>query len=206
MSVGKANVAMVAEDFVRKPQSWEIGNSRPPRNFLSQIHWAQATVTLQQTVSGSSDTELNFLFSLSAITQLAGIAAYFDQYCIYAVTIAATPGPNQGAGGTYGILCTALDYDNNATLGSLTLVQSYNSAVNTVLNAGQSVQRFLQPCVAPALYGGSTFSAFGIARNWVDSASPATPHYGYRSYYRFSTTGFTMDYTIAYIIGFRNSF
>jgi hypothetical protein len=205
MAVGKANVCLVAEDFIRKPQSWQIGTSAPPRNFLSQVHWTQATVTLQQSISGSTDTELNFLFSLSAITQLSGIAGYFDQFCIYAVTISATPQPNQGAGGTYGVLCTAIDYDNNSNLGSLPSVQSFGTSEDTILNAGQSVQRFLKPCVSPALYGGSTFSSFGIGRMWVDSASPATPHYGYRSYYRFATTGFTMTYTIAYIIGFRNN-
>jgi len=208
-TVGTAQNNFVKEDLFRRQQSWLLTQT-PPKVVGNQIHWVRGTFqNARQAISNSVPTELNLTFQLSDLVGLVGLASFFDQFCIYSVTTSI--GINYTASNTnsisFGTLVTAIDYDSNTTLGSLTAVQAFESSNTTELANGAVVQRLVKPAVAPALYNGSAFSSYGIARTWIDSASPNTPHYGLRSFFVNNGIASTIaTYDSTYIIGFRNNY
>jgi hypothetical protein len=206
---GNAEVLTNRADFEFPVPDWRL--TQNPSSLRNNITWVQAKVQATQAISNSAPTEKNFLFSLSGFIDIAGLAGYFDQYCIHTVTVSVTP-QFEGAGSTlytFGTCVTAIDYDNVTNLGSLDQIEAFQSSQTFEMSAGQSIQRVLQPCVAPALYttvGSGTLSGYGLARSWVDSANPGVPHYGFRSFFVTNTvSGNAVVYDIAAIIGFRNN-
>jgi hypothetical protein len=149
-------------------------------------------------------------FQFADLTTLVGLAPFFDQYCIYSVTVNVTP-DYEGAGSTlytFGSVATAIDYDNTTSLGGgFNALLGYSSAVVAELNTGQSIQRYIKPCVAPALYNASAaFSGYGVSRMWIDSASTSVPHYGFRAIFvSNSVSGLSITYDVNYVIGLRNN-
>jgi hypothetical protein len=208
--VGRAFVLAPAVDYRRKQLSFAL-NQSPPLNFRELITWVRAKHSVSITISNSVPTENNVIFHLSDFSGISGIAAFFDQYAIYSATASITPS-FEGAGSTlytFGTCFTAIDYDNVNALGSADAIQSFNSCVTFEMSPGQSIQRFLKPCVAPAVYttaGSGTFSGYGVARMWIDSAVTNVPHYGFRSYFignSVSGLSCTFDYDV--VIGLRNN-
>jgi len=194
------------EDFFRRQGSWLLTQT-PPRNISRQIYWVKSNLELAVTVSASAPTEFNTSFALSGLTDTAGLAGFFDQYCIYSVVVSINFNYSGTTPGGLGTMITAIDYDNVTNLGSFAAVEAYESALVTKVNPTQSVQRLVHPAVAPALYSGSAFTNFGISRMWVDSANTSTPHYGFRSFF-ISNVGTTLTATFdfAFVVGFRNSY
>jgi len=207
--VGVAENEFPAQDLLRPMPSWLLTQS-PSKNFLNQITWVQAKKQIVTSISNSVPTESNLTFHLSDLPDILGLAGFFDQYCIYAVTVSIHPS-FEGAGSTlytFGTVVTAIDYDNAGTLGSIDAVESYGSAVTHELSPGQGIQRFIKPCVAPALYTSSaSFSGYGVQRLWVDSSVTSVPHYGFRSFFVSNTvSGLSCTFDLNYVIGFRNNF
>lgn len=207
-AVGKSQMTVPSKDFVRQVPSWHLTQS-PPRNFRSNICWIEGKQQVVQVISNSVPTENNYAFRLSDLADIVGIAAYFDQYCLYSVTVNITPS-FEGAGSTlysFGSLATAIDYDNDTTLGSLNKVLSYGTSSLFELGSNNSIQRYIKPCVAPALYNsGAAFSGYAVDRMWIDSASTAVPHYGLRTFYVSNTvSGFSCAVDINYVFGLRNN-
>jgi len=208
MVIGRGQVIVPNQDFTRRMPSWLLSQS-PPRAIRNQIYWVQGKVQNTLAISTSAPTESNYSFQFSDLTDLVGLSAYFDQYCVYSVTMNITP-DYEGAGSTlytFGSVCTAIDYDNNATIGSFAKVESFSSAVVCELNTGQSLQRYVKPCVAPAIYNsGAAFSGYGVSRAWVDSSSTSVPHYGLRTIFISNTvSGLSVTFDANYIIGLRNN-
>jgi hypothetical protein len=117
-------------DFDRKVPSWLL-NQTPPRDLRSQIYWIQGKRQTTVTISNSVPTESNFSFQFQDLVDLYLLTTYFDQYCIYSVTVNITP-DFEGAGSTlytFGSVATAIDYDNTTNLGTFAAVESYNSCV-----------------------------------------------------------------------------
>lgn len=194
------------EDFFRRQQSWLL-TQQPPRAIGNQIHWISGNNQNTAALSNTAPTELNFAYAFSDLTDLVGLCSYFDQYCIYSVCISATINSVSNFPGAFGSVVTAIDYDNIAALGSFAQVESYQSSLVSKVDVDQTVQRLIHPCVAPALYGGTTFSAYGINRMWCDSASPTIPHYGYRSLWISNLlTSTTCVFDAKYVIGLRNNY
>jgi hypothetical protein len=188
--------------------SWRLTQS-PPRQFLNQICWVQGKTNNIVTISNTVPTEQNYQFSLSDVADLAGLAGFFDQYCIYSVTVSISA-IFEGAGSTlysFGSVVTAIDYDNVASLGSQASLLAFGSSVTTDLNPGQAIQRYLKPCVAPALYNAAaSFSGYGVERMWIDSSVRTVPHYGFRSFFTANTvSGNSVAFDINYVFGFRNN-
>jgi len=207
--VGKAQVITPKADFDRRAPSWMLVQT-PPRNLRNQIMWVQGKYQLVVTISNTVPTEKNFTFQFTDLPDLVGLASYFDQFCIYCVTVNLTP-DFEGAGSTlytFGSVVTAIDYDNVAALGAFAQVESFNSAVVAELASGQSIQRYIKPTVAPALYTtAAAFSGYGVQRLWIDSASTGVPHYGFRSLYiSNSVSGLSVTYDINMVVGVRNNF
>jgi hypothetical protein len=206
--VGRAMVEVPHQDFGRRPPSWLL-NQSPPRNIRNQLYWIQGKTQSQLTVSNSAPTEHNLSFAFSDLSTLSSLAGYFDQYCIYSVTVNVTP-DFEGAGSTlytFGSCATAIDFDNVTNVGSLANVLSFSSCVVQEMTSGQSLQRYIKPCVAPALYtSAASFSGYGVSRMWVDSSTTGVPHYGFRSFFVSNTvSGLSVTYDVNYIIGLRNN-
>jgi len=205
---GKGMTLAPALDYTRRQPSFQLVQT-PPRNFMDQIHWVRGKVQSTITVSNTAPTESNYTITLSGLVDLVGLASYFDQYCIYSLTANISPS-FEGAGSTlytFGTCFTAIDYDNVTPLGSVSAIEAYNSCVVFEMSAGQSIQRFLKPCVAPALYNSSAaFSGYGVARTWIDSASTGVPHYGFRTFFISNTvSGLSCTVDLDVVVGFRNN-
>jgi len=173
------------------------------------IHWFQVTSTINTvTVSASSLSEFNIVFSLNSFNSfpLAGFTSLFDQYCLYCIVVNLNVNTYNNLITGYGRVTTAIDYDNVTNLGTEAALQDYASAQTVEIAGTTCVQRLLYPCVAPALYTASAFSAFGVSRSWVDTASPNAGHYGFRSIWDGNATGstFPVDIIATAVIGGRN--
>jgi len=116
-------------------------------------------------------------FSLSESALSSSLLAVFDAFRIVQVTLRFVPQFKITTGGIYPPLLTVLDYDDNTVLSTTAQAQAYDTVVETPFS--NYVERTLQPRLAVAAYGGSTFSSYSQVKNaWVDAASPATPYYG----------------------------
>jgi len=205
-TTGRESTNFPANDLLRSAPSFNL-TQRPPMNIRGQIHWVQGNFQRVSTLSASANTEVNYTFAVSDVSSLAGILSYFDQYCIYSIVITVQCN-DVGVSATTetGRGYTAIDYDNITNIGSENAISAYGTCVQFI--PGRSVQqRFIKPCVAPAVYNsGSVFTGFGVGRCWLDSASPSIPHYGFRSYFAANTvSGLNIDYLITYVIGLRNN-
>jgi len=203
-SAAPASVVTVSQDFKPKIPSWQL-TQKPPMNIRSMLYWVQENVQTNFSVS-SSTVESNYAFQISAINAVSSYLAIFDQYCIYAVYVRLIPNSEYPTSGTLGSLATAIDYDNVNNLGSWSGIQDYGTVNVTQVESGVSVERYLEPCAAPALYNSAgAFTGFGVGRFWLDSANSGIPHYGFRTYVNGSTINYTMLVNVTYILGFRNT-
>jgi len=206
-----ANLVGVPRGDVSATQITAALTQIPPRQIRNQIYWVEQTCTINTgiSVSNSIDTEGGFGFTLSQLGDYAALTSCFDQYCIYSVlvTIQVNAAGLTNTAARYGRLTTALDFDNVLSLGSEAANMQFSTARTTNLVSDMAVQRYIKPCVAPALYGGSTFSSYGIARSWLDSASTNTQHYGLRVYFSGNTaSNVTYDVIGTFVCGFRSNF
>jgi hypothetical protein len=183
----------------------------PPRQIRNKIFWIQQTCVINSgiAVSNSIDTEGGFGFTLSQLGDYAALTSVFDQYCIYSVlaTIQVSSAGLTNTAARYGRLTTALDFDNVLSTGSEAAVMQYSTSRTTNLVSDMAVQRYIKPTVAPAMFGGSTFTSYGVARSWLDSASTNTQHYGLRVYFSGNNaSNITYDVIGTFTLGFRSSF
>jgi len=198
---------IVASDKNRKMPRWEIGSIRPPRNFLSAVHWVQATFTTTMPLSGvGSITEGNQSFTLNQnVPDYATYVGVYDQYCMFsAVVRVAANFATELNTGTIGRIYTAIDYDNTSNLGSVNAIQAFGSCEVNELIHGQSVERYVEPAGVSLLAG----SSLGLTRSWVNSSTPGAPHYGVRVMATLNgslITTLTVDIAVTVIVGFRNN-
>jgi hypothetical protein len=203
-SAAAASTIQVSQDFRPRAPKWAL-TQRPPMNISSLIYWVQENTQTNFAVA-TATVESNFVFQIAAINAVNSYLAIFDQYCIYAVHVRIIPNTEYPASGTLGSLATAIDYDNVNNLGSWTAIQDYGTVNITQVESGVSVERYIEPCVAPAIYNAAgSFTGFGVGRYWIDSANSGVPHYGLRTYTNGSTISYTMLVNTTYILGFRNT-
>jgi hypothetical protein len=162
------------------------------------------TLPLSGTFAG-----LGLSFQLQDIAVAAQVAAFFDQYCIYAVLFRAYLDSNATVTNTYltsGRIATAIDFDSAANPANMAALQSYNNVMEDTLSAGNSYERFVKPCVNSVMQAGSG-TGYGVGRYWLDSINLSVPHYGVKVGvigYPGTVNG-NMIITTTYIVGFRNS-
>jgi hypothetical protein len=182
----------------------------PPKSFLSAITWIKLQRTATITTSTTGITETNYQFRPSDFNQMApgtgAFALVFDQYTIYSVTLSISMPEYLGAGVVIPQVVTAIDYDGPLpTLGNIAALQSYATATTVTLVPGQSVVRYVKPCVAGGLWGGSSVNALGPQRVWVDNVSDV-PFFGFRTIIGATPPATTtFNSTLTYIFGLRNS-
>jgi len=201
---GPANTSTVPLDLINRPQNFNIVQ-RPPKQIGNQIYWFKERYESSMSTSTSTYAESNWEFSLSLLNSASAVAGLFDQYCIYAVAVnfsidTGTSNPQ---------LCivdllTAVDYDSVASIGP-SGIQQYNTNSAAQLTTSTSHTRVCEPCVATALYNGA-FSAYGIARLWIDSQSTSVQHYGIRSIALQSPNVIKIRVSMEYVVGCRNKY
>jgi len=198
-----------ASDIKARPTSWAL-TQNPPPNIINRIFWTQQTYSVAISIPAAATfVESNYSIALSNCAQTLALQNLFDQYCIHSAVFSFAPRLGQVGFAEPGRFVTAIDYDNINNLGSAALIQEYASAETTELVTGQSIQRTLQPCVAPSLYNVNTTTAtgYGTGRFWVDSANATTPHYGIRTGFFYSNIGnpaFGIEINVALVLGFRS--
>jgi len=209
MALAKASGSgsnVIIDDRLNRRQNFNLVQS-PPKNFLTSIYWTRQTVTGFDliTTSVSVITENNYAFVLSSLDDYAALCGIFDQYCIYGVTITLTYGAGNSGTSVQTIpVCTAIDYDNVANLGSMALLTDFGTFNETILTPGVSLVRMVRPCVATAAYV-SSFVGFTTERVWIDSASPGVSHYGFRTIIPATGAVAKVNAVFEYIVGFRNA-
>lgn len=193
---------VVRTDFSLKPVSG-IYNARPPRNWMSQIHWVRGSYQTVVTTSTTAITEQNNSFTLSTFLSAAGsYAGIFDQYYIDSVAITVANNSPQGGTGVCPQVYSALDWDSVSTLGSLALIAAFNNCNISTLAAGTSVTRYISPSNATTV---ATSATSGVTRTWIDSIYTAIPFYGWRLIVN-NTPGAAvqLDVTFSTLFAFRN--
>jgi hypothetical protein len=188
------------------------GVQRPPSNYRSMIYWAESSYEVNLSLPASGILgQNNLTFSANASPKLTNLTAQFDQYLIYAAVVRwfMDSTLNTAPAVSYGRICTAIDFDNANTLTSFGAFEDDSTAQVDTLIVGKSWERFLKPCVTPAIYNGSSsFSGFGVGRYWIDSASNAVPHFGLRTGVvgnPSTTQAYNLVGVVTLIMGFRNS-
>lgn len=198
----------VPSDFNRRRASMMLTQT-PPRSVRDQIHWFEVTETLVSSGNVSSSptttTEFNQSFSLGLWSSYSSITALFDQYCIHSVICNVSTEAVFTAVAGAGRCTTAIDYDNVANLSNEGSIQAFGSAETVTVVPHMNIQRYVEPCVTPALYQTSG-TGYSSQRMWIDAASPNVPHYGLRVlFYNNNVSGFTIDIVCTFRYGARNS-
>jgi len=201
-----------ADDFIRKRSTY-ILTQRPPRSLGNQIFWVKFSVSSTHVLNNlAPPNENNSLFNIASLPGSTNYLTVFDQYCIYSICIVSSFGLNNnvGTGSTTIIQHSAIDYDNVNAIGSLALLQGYESYGTGLLTSysAKTSSRSFYPCLAPLSVNPTLPAAALVARSWVDSGFNDVPHYGVRYMYELSAAGTTyyVDNCTTVICGFRNSF
>jgi hypothetical protein len=188
----------VPEDLTSMPKGW-IFNQRPPRNFLSQIHWVQLTADSLVSTNTATPTETNQSVQLSNFNGYSAYTGGFDQYACYCYTVTVSPWSNISAANNMQVW-TAIDYDNASAVG-VSGIEAFGSCNLSMLAPNGSIERYVRPCVDPSLYNGG----YGAGRFWVDSGSPSVQHYGVRVILGPTTGGSTVEISLRALFAFRNN-
>jgi hypothetical protein len=201
-----ATTNVVGSDLVLTRQNFNIVQS-PPKQLSNQIFWCEMSVDDLISLSNTAVTEANVTYAASSFSAFSAAAAFFDQYCIYAVTTTISSLLVEASYGA--IQCyTAIDYDSAANVGKSGIL-SFSSANYTSLGSGgqSSLIRFIKPCIAPQVTSSNLPVAGGVGRMWLDCAYPSVQHYALRNLYDIFSSSVTnaVHRVHTAVIGFRNN-
>jgi len=123
---------------------------------------------------------LSFNFSLDQLAQYASFTTLFDQYRFEEVQVIIRPMYTfiGAALSTVRVpmLYSVIDYDDNATPGTLAVLQEYS---NCAISEAETTVATFTPHIAMAAYDGSVFTSFANrSKVWIDAAYPSVKHYG----------------------------
>jgi hypothetical protein len=135
-------------------------------------------------VSSSNSVFANYAISFTAanLTQIASLAAIFDQYMINLVElwlIPRSPATPYSSSTNRGLMYTVIDYDDASTLTTASDYLSYTNCV--VCPATDGVYRSFAPHIATAAYSGSFTSYANSKPIWIDAASTGVQHFGFKA-------------------------
>jgi len=202
------------DDIVRRPPNYVL-TQKPPRNFLSQPLWVQASFNVVPALNvGGTVSETTFAFALNSFPSVSAMVSLFDQYCIYMVSvrvmleISLTTAPANPLV-SFGRIYSALDFDSSNALGAESIIQRYSTVQVAELVPGKSYERNVKPVVAFLTGGGNSTGVTGAAlgRQWINSAFPSVPHYGIRFLFvgNQTATSPSVQTAVTAIIGLRNN-
>jgi len=197
---------IVKSDLVLRRQNFNLVQ-RPPKQLSNQTFWCKMSSDDLLSLSSTSTTEANVIFAGNSFSAFAAAASFFDQYCIYSVTVTLS---SLLVESSYpAVQCyTAIDYDSVANIGKAAL-EGYSSFNYTSLGSGgqDSLIRFIKPCIANQVTSSNVPVPGGVSRQWIDIAYPAVQHYGFRCI--LDTFGSSVTNAVhrvfTAVLGFRNN-
>jgi hypothetical protein len=200
MASSGANDHFIRTDVALRPPSNSF-TARPPKNLSNQIFWIKQTNSAVVNSSTTGIFEYNFAFSAASNMQ-AGFLSYFDQYALHSATVTISSQQPPGSLATPPQVVTAIDFDNVVALANIQALSYYGTANIAVLSPGQSVTRYIEPCLATSV---SSTNA-GLQRIWLDSAYNSPQYYGFRSILGASISAvISYEYVTTCIWAFRNT-
>jgi len=202
MKLTGASTSFPKYDLVLRRQNMNLVQT-PPKQIGNQIYWIKEIYSGTFQASTTTYVENNLQFQLSSLTDASSLAAVFDQYCIYSVTLNLSLDGNQTNPGLMSVSgVTAIDYDNIATIGPSGII-GYSTSAPYTINNDSSHCRFVRPCIAIAGYTGS-FGGFLTARMWCNSSSTNIVHYGIRNVVYQNNVAVVIRTNLEFVVGFRN--
>jgi hypothetical protein len=169
-------------DMRVKPMSATNVPRRIPRNIQSLIAWDTVKVTLTLTTT-TGLVETNFTGALNVHPQASSWQGLFDQWSIPQMTVEFDSLLPPGSSVQPPMLYTALDFDNNANIGSITNIEDFSTCEAVPMTAGRRTMRSVRPSVKliQGLNGGGTSISGPAGPMWVDSGQLTTAFYCIRS-------------------------
>lgn len=165
-------------DVLVVPPSQTNVPQKIPRSIPGVIAWDSVKVDSLLTSSSTGIVETNFAFTLSQHPQASSWASLYDQYCIVQATVVFDSALAPGSTATPPRLFTALDFDNNTSLGSISALEDFATSEVINMEPGVKHMRSIRPCNKGSVSGGSVAVP---QRTWVDCGTTTVPHYCIRS-------------------------
>jgi hypothetical protein len=182
----------------------QVGARPYPSFGLSLEQGIRVQLTMAGQVFTTSTTVpvyTSFQFTLNGLYGYSAYVGLFDQYMFEQVEIWLEPVQVPAGTTLFGNLATAIDLDDATTPSSYAQVAEKQGAVVGVGSDGRYMR--FRPHVAVAVYSG-TFTSFANAPStWIDSASTAVNHYGFKVAAGASGTAVNYEMTARCIVSFR---
>lgn len=161
------------------------------------------------TSSSGADVFFATAFNLNQLDQVASWQSVFDQYMIEAIEVWLIPTYQDTSGGnTNSVIYTTIDYDDSNTPTSLPNMRQIQNCIETTSYEG--THRIWVPHCAITTQnstGSSTASgSANVPAPWIDSASPAVNHYGFKAAMKASAVTTVLRLVVRYHLAFRNVF
>jgi hypothetical protein len=99
---------------------------------------------------------------------------------------------------------TALDFDSNGSLGSISAIEDYATCMVTEMGHRAQLTRSIKPTVKISTQQTSSNVNSTVARAWQDSGAAGTPHYCIRSIFSTTATTYGIVATTTIWFAFRN--
>jgi hypothetical protein len=189
-------------DLRIRPPSLRVP-SKVPRNINSLIVYDVVKTRTAIATSMSAITETNFVFYLALHPQASSWTALYDQWGVVQASVTFYSQEAPGSTATVAELHSAIDFDNNGAIGSITQLDDYGSSQVDMLIFNKSVTRSCRPCLK--LQNTAAANAI-VSRQWCDSGTPNTMWFGIRSIFAVAVTAvnaITAETTMVFC--FRNS-
>jgi len=139
--------------------------------YTFERSWQAGLVAL---ATSPVDTFGSIQITLNSFPGYLDFTSLFDLYRIVRVQVVFTPTSQNSFSGP---LMTVIDYDDAATPTSIGALTQYQTL--QITPSGSTVDRVFTPRIAVAAYSGSAFTSYASSSlQWIDSNSPAVPHYG----------------------------
>lgn len=149
------------------------------------------------TSSVSAVTYGSYSFSLADLPSSSEFTNLFDEYKIAKITLQFIPAyvqVNNTVGKISPWFMYCIDKDDVATPSTYTTILQYPSHKVISMTKGFTVS--FAPRVATALYNGGVTTAYGSDARFIDTASDAVPHYGFKYGVDLSTDANSYKYNI----------
>jgi hypothetical protein len=193
----------ILNDLRVRPPGVGITQS-PPMNYRDNILWIEDNVDITTNYTSGGTVFVGTQFALTDMFTLPLFAALYDQYCIYSVT-ARFMFEFSNTGATPGEFLSAIDFDSATTPTGPGALENYSTFEVMSITQGCCQTRFVQPCVTPLVFQGATIiTSYSVARQWIDSADTAIPHFGLKYGIRGNQQAVIGKCYLSYVVGYRN--
>jgi hypothetical protein len=143
--------------------------------------------------------EVNATWRLADHPQYTSWTALFDQYCILKAELKYISTQNSVVVEIH----SAIDYDDSGTLGSITLIDSFNTVKVVALLGSHSFTRTVFPTIKTDVEG---TSGVGVQQVWLDQADATVIHYGHRLIVPATSSSVTFTEEVRVWYAFRNGY